>query len=68
MQLMEIREVFDTFDSDGGGTIDVDELRAAMKVPSSKMQQWRNACQALFFFVASFEWRSSSKVTFCCCS
>ena len=31
---MEIREVFDTFDSDGSGAIDVDELRAAMKVQS----------------------------------
>jgi len=28
---MEVREAFDTFDTDGGGTIDVDELRAAMK-------------------------------------
>ena len=33
-QIMEIREVFDTFDSDGSGAIDVDELRAAMKVQS----------------------------------
>mmetsp|Transcript_24667 Transcript_24667/g.38757 ORF Transcript_24667/g.38757 Transcript_24667/m.38757 type:complete len:178 (+) Transcript_24667:208-741(+) len=30
-QLQEIREVFDQFDSDGGGSIDVNELRAAMK-------------------------------------
>jgi len=30
-QLQEVREVFDQFDSDGGGTIDVDELRMAMR-------------------------------------
>uniref|UniRef100_A0A6U4ML33 EF-hand domain-containing protein n=1 Tax=Hemiselmis andersenii TaxID=464988 RepID=A0A6U4ML33_HEMAN len=30
-QIMLVREVFDAFDTDGGGTIDVDELRAAMK-------------------------------------
>jgi len=30
-QLQEIREVFEQFDSDGGGSIDVDELRMAMK-------------------------------------
>lgn len=31
LQLQEIREVFEQFDSDGGGSIDVDELRWAMK-------------------------------------
>lgn len=31
VQLQEIREVFEQFDSDGGGSIDVDELRMAMK-------------------------------------
>lgn len=37
-QIMEIREVFDTFDSDGSGSIDIDELRAAMKVRLSRRQ------------------------------
>ena len=31
MQLQEVREVFDQFDSDGGGSIDSNELRLAMK-------------------------------------
>ena len=31
LQLQEIREVFEQFDSDGGGSIDVDELRMAMR-------------------------------------
>ena len=29
--MQEIREVFDQFDSDGGGSIEVDELRMALK-------------------------------------
>mmetsp|Transcript_67962 Transcript_67962/g.167875 ORF Transcript_67962/g.167875 Transcript_67962/m.167875 type:complete len:181 (-) Transcript_67962:523-1065(-) len=38
-QLMEIREVFDTFDSDGGGSIDVDELRKALRALGQQMTQ-----------------------------
>jgi len=38
-QLQEIREVFDTFDADGGGTIDTDELRAAMKALRQPMSR-----------------------------
>ena len=36
-QLHEIREVFEQFDSDGGGSIDVDELRMAMRSLGQKM-------------------------------
>jgi hypothetical protein len=37
LQLQEIREVFEQFDTDGGGSIDVDELRMAMKSLGQKM-------------------------------
>ena len=35
--MQEIREVFDQFDSDGGGSIEVDELRMALKALGQDM-------------------------------
>ena len=69
-QILEFKEAFKLFDTDNGGSIDVDELKDALESLGQVVTEGTRACSVLhycsqlpslfFFFVRSFFFNLSS--------